>query len=113
MKWLLALSIAGMAVAPARAQSFASNIGQGNGLLRACEDEGGYAGGLCLGFILGSVQGRAGILSGKTCPSEQVTNGQMIDVVVAYLKAHPKTRDLNSDLLIGAAFIDAWPCPKE
>jgi hypothetical protein len=47
--------------------------------------------GLCNGYIVGVFEFL--VLMQRVCPSKTVTNQQVRDVVVAYLKAHPQTRD--------------------
>ena len=46
------------------------------------------------------------------CRPEAATVGQVRDVVVAYLKAHPESRHGESIGLIVNALLEAWPCPE-
>ncbi len=44
------------------------------------------------------------------CPHGDATMGQLADVVIAYLEAHPESRHENGLKLIEYAFVSAWPC---
>ena len=45
------------------------------------------------------------------CLAPGVTKGQMIDIIVTYLRAHPEVRHRPSPGLITMAFRGAFPCP--
>jgi hypothetical protein len=49
----------------------------------------------------------------QTCITKDVTLGQVQDVVVKYLVAHPETRHYSAGYLVGLAVQEAFPCPKE
>jgi hypothetical protein len=96
-------------------------ISDGNGLLQACagSDEDQL---LCLGYILGvrdTLEQMADLLSQVQkrdarvfCIPSEATKGQMIDLVVKFLRENPEKRHLFSVDLIGLAFQKAWPCPN-
>ena len=92
----------------------------GNGLLSLCESEDATDWGVCFGFIVGiDVASNAFLTGGRGLPwfyycrpEKVVLFGQIHDVVVAYLKAHPESRHEPSSALIIKAFQEAWPCPE-
>jgi hypothetical protein len=46
-----------------------------------------------------------------SCPPTQVTNGQMIRVVIAYIDARPRRMHEDFRDLVLEALHQAWPCP--
>ncbi len=87
----------------------------GNGLLDSCESKAEHERALCLGYITG-VTDMEGINTaayperGRTRISEDVTNSQVKDVVVKYLRDHPEDRHLLAAILIVEAVSRAFPC---
>jgi hypothetical protein len=81
-------------------------ISKGNGLLDICiqPKDDYFAQGLCNGFIAGVMYSDDHIAN-----VPDVSNRQILDVVVKYLQDHPATRNLSSTVLIEAAFHEAWP----
>jgi hypothetical protein len=67
----------------------------------------------CLGFTTGVhdtlPQGPKGLL----CETPNVAAGQVLDVVVKYLRENPAYRDLPASLLAGAALGQAFPCKEQ
>ena len=56
---------------------------------------------------------RKGTLEGaEWCPSDNVTAGQVVDVVKAYLRNKPAYRDRPAPSLVVSALRDAWPCTQ-
>jgi hypothetical protein len=112
VKWIIGGLLCGMLFGPS---AKANPPESGNELLRglqsceikdkdardlfACGNAMGYVAGA--GFILGSV----GIVKGN----EQVTVGQLCDVVQKYLEQNPETRDKPAGLLIWRALQKAFP----
>lgn len=95
--------------------SGARGIESGNDLLSWCDDEPGFGSGICNGFITGVTYGiqadRA--LSKRSmpfCTRDGVSRGQIKDVVIAFIKAHPSVRDQSAAGLIEFAMIEAFPC---
>lgn len=87
-------------------------IDDGNDLLTACSTSEGY----CLGYIRGLSNGVDMILAQKgkrICYGQNVTLGQVRDVVVDYVRRHPATRNQNSMVLTAYALGAAWPCAAE
>lgn len=89
----------------------------GNTLLEDCKsDDLTWSDGFCSGSIKGVVAGMnfaAAFYSMKLpwCARPTVTNGQIRDVVVAWLRANPKERDLPTAIVIARSMKDAYPCP--
>jgi hypothetical protein len=46
------------------------------------------------------------------CPPENVTAGQLSDMIRNYLTNNPATRHKTADALIAEAFGQVWPCAK-
>lgn len=67
--------------------------------------------GICLGFLQGVLYREQFLTGSKICTPKNATNGQLMDVVLAYLRDNPKNRNLPPMLLILIAFAEAYPCP--
>ena len=72
----------------------------------------------CVAFVVGVKSGvrigeiiRAGEQS-LICASPQVTVGQFMRVVLAWLRANPQRVHEASDILVATALRDAFPCPS-
>jgi hypothetical protein len=89
--------------------SYASGLSErGNSLLELCQErEGSYRQGVCTGYILGA----ADAVREATCMPAGVTKGQLRDVVVGYLTAHPEERHMPGDYLVHVAIANAFKCP--
>jgi len=63
--------------------------------------------GFCLGYVSGAFDGLgvAGV-----CTPNKVSNGQMVRVVLKYLREHPEELHRDKLLLVSAAYLKAWPC---
>lgn len=75
-----------------------------------------WVAGACFGRIVGAVNGMimALALRGQPpvfCLRDSVTNQQVVDVVMAWLRANPSKRDLSISGIILVALRDAFPCP--
>jgi hypothetical protein len=53
-----------------------------------------------------------GEFEGHFCVPESATSSQAGAVVLKYLNAHPENWQAPASLLVGLAFIEAWPCYK-
>ncbi|WP_140419918.1 Rap1a/Tai family immunity protein [Achromobacter denitrificans] len=104
----------------------------GNFWLEKCESpSGSFNSGLCFGYIIGMMDGTSyGISSAWAkasvqskdvkvsdlftispyCIPEGVTNGQLKDVFIKYLRLNPERRHLLADGLLVNAFAAAYPC---
>lgn len=85
----------------------------GNDLKTECEDSNPVSSGFCLGYILATMNGMEYALTlaeTRVCVPATVTVGQMKDVVLAYMRRYPETRDRNMIIIMTAASAEAWPC---
>ena len=44
------------------------------------------------------------------CPDPSMENGQIVDVVVKYLKDHPENRHSDAAILVAVALMKTFPC---
>ncbi len=67
---------------------------------------------ICTSYVVGFTHGLA--LGDRTifCPPSAVTNGQIIEVVKAYMRSHPEEHHLEMSTLIYIAVQKAFPCRK-
>lgn len=81
----------------------------GNDLYSACEYPNQS---FCLGYILGAVDVNSWHtpVDDNVCIPPSAIGNQIKDVVHAYLKAHPETRQESAPTLIYRALVDAWRC---
>lgn len=115
LRWLIGLSIALISTtAPSLA---AGDLNSGNTLYRICSRD--HAGtvdyGVCIGRLEGFVHGYSVASTAETrlvCTPAGSTTGQYLDIVNAYLSAHPERRQLDWSLLVLHALNEAWPCPN-
>jgi Rap1a immunity proteins len=69
----------------------------------------------CLGYIVGALEGwhHATVMHRGTaslCNTQRLTNQQIADIAIIYLRAHPEVRPLNASSILGLLFIDKFPC---
>jgi len=112
MKNIISAALAVCLVAsPVQAREFA--VDDGNDLLSTCNSGEYYNQGYCLGYIRGLSLGVDAVLETgkkKICYPENVTMGQLRDVVIAYIRRNPAERNKNAMVLVAFASSDAWPC---
>jgi hypothetical protein len=90
----------------------------GNQLYADCtSEEGASARVYCSGYIAAIADAAAwgppwGVFGYIQCPRDTVTLGQMSDVVVRFLAAHPERRALGAAGLVAQALSEAFPCSK-
>ena len=77
-------------------------------LLTNCEDGNDYTEGHCTGYISGVFDNS--IIINKQCLPQNATSGQMIKVVVEYLKEHPERLTTSASVLVQVAINEAFPC---
>ena len=94
----------------------------GNKLYEQCKSPAGsptywYDDASCLAYIQGFIEGAisfqelwANDQPKAICLPENVTAGQMRDVVVKYLEIHPERRHLPAMMSIMTAAVQAFPC---
>jgi hypothetical protein len=63
-----------------------------------------------LGYLMGSADVADGLF---VCAPGQVTVGQMVDIVVADLRASPENRHQSADILVVKALRKVWPCQSQ
>lgn len=114
MKKFMAAILAGCFVAsafPANARETA--IDDGNEIISVCGDQTYFSSGYCLGYIRGVSHGADMYFASKNtniCYPNNVTVGQLRDVVVDYIRRNPAKRTESAMLLVARASIEAWPC---
>ncbi len=69
----------------------------------------------CLGYLTGVIDSDAAAPSWRLakslfCVPRGVSANQLRDTFLSYLRAHPEEEDLNAAILVGNAFISAFPC---
>lgn len=109
----LTLCVVGAAV-PTRGFG-ASHFQSGNSLLAYHDSKNLSEQGIALGYIVGIsdvLEGHA-INGWRACsPANGVTQGQVRDVVVQWLRAHPEKRHFGADGLVAEALQTAFPCKR-
>ena len=111
-KALLALCAITPFYAPVTATAYT-----GNQLLQDCETTNvsslyclGYINGFSLGFAF--VMNRWQVEPKLICIPEGVTNGQIKDIVVQYIRENPQTRHESAQFLIVWSLEKAFPCRR-
>lgn len=88
----------------------------GNKLYDSCISKNAHLNGYCLGYIIGNIDARNSIQSilgpGLQCVPPGVTQGQVHDIVVKFLKDHPEARHYTGASEVGRAIREAFPCKK-
>ena len=116
MRFVL-IGLAGIAGAFTGSDAGAAGFFTGNELLEACSATNGttayeYKSGICSGYVLGiadELDLENAQLGRGSCFSDEVTLGQLRDVVLKYLQEHPEHRDLDAAVLVRSAFASAYP----
>jgi hypothetical protein len=100
------------------AQPVSAESYNGNKLLRNCKaDVGSTPWGVCIGYVT-SVSNTTsswqnwGDLKSNICLPAGFTSGQLIEVAVKYLEAHPLQLHLSASSLVLNAYIEAFPCEE-
>lgn len=89
------------------------NFETGGELYAVCTSDDNWSKGFCSGLIVGVGAFAAGQSPDLICQPSNVTFVDQERVVVAYLRAHPRTHSLPSPWVVGEALVDAFPCPKK
>jgi ABC-type proline/glycine betaine transport system substrate-binding protein len=63
--------------------------------------------GVAFGYVLGVHDTLAGSV---ICSGDNVTQGQVIDVVLKFMRQNPEILDRSADQVVAAALKSAWPC---
>lgn len=114
-KAALALALAVCSAQPARADN-SYDVDTGNQYFSGCErygERGGNASmwGICVGYLAGFLARHRLQESRIFCIPATATNGQMMDVVIAYLRNNPSVRHHQTSVLMTIALVGAFPCP--
>jgi hypothetical protein len=117
MNQLIALASA-LLLIPSAAHAQSSAAPDGNTIYDDCTKPTSEA--HCMSYVFGAAEGIALVekstlpMEKRTfCPANGVTGPQMLDVVLAYMKANPKLRHHRSIMLVHQALADAFPCPQK
>jgi Rap1a immunity proteins len=86
----------------------------GNEFLRRCQTKTieavqcmGYVRGLADGLILWKIARQD---DAPVCIPPQAETQQLLEVAARFIRANPKTRHEEAGMLLGLAFLEAWPC---
>lgn len=105
---VVAMLISLWGVSPSQSQDRSASF-----LLPACEGAATNTGraSFLQGYCTGLIDGLATFETLKMyCPPERATNGQRLQVVTAYIEAHPELMDKDIRDLAIDAMKAAWPC---
>jgi Rap1a immunity proteins len=113
MKKLLAA--AAIMMCTAASPAIAGPAATGNDWVTDCGSKSDWRRTSCYMYARGLADGLAvwQIISPETataCIDEKVISQQLVDVGLAYIKAHPATRADYAGTLLSFAFIEAWRC---
>jgi hypothetical protein len=92
-----------------------SGFDTGNDLLRYCKnyerDDATFVEGVCAGHVVGvfDMMVEFPIPGARICPG-RVERGQVVRVVVKYVKEHPEQLHLPAVVLTKTALVNAFPC---
>jgi hypothetical protein len=64
--------------------------------------------GMCKGFLLGAMDTLT--MKQELCPPDGLDGQQIVDIVSAWLRAHPETRHLAAAPLVEVALKEKFPC---
>ena len=82
----------------------------GNSLYDDIRSSANFSQGVALGYIMGVTDALRGVTH---CVAENVTAGQIHDMVQQYLKENPSLRHFTADLIVSRVLGRVWPCPKK
>ena len=102
-------------IRPANAQQpdLSLSFLKGNALYEKCTGQVQADKMFCLGYIDGVVEIFFGTKHGPPCPPAGISDQQVKDVVINYLKAHPEKRNYTAATTVVVAVGDAWRCLRE
>jgi hypothetical protein len=83
---------------------------EGNDLYHRCTATDGKLSFWCTGYVAGVADTLPRGPSGRGCPSDNVTVGDVREAVIKFLEHHPELRDMSATGLIGLALPQAFPC---
>lgn len=103
VRFLPAVAAAALLASPARAEWMS-----GEQLQDACSARTPVDRAMCLSYVIGVLDGFRSLEQPPKVPDD-VSAGQVRDVVAAYLASHEEARTLQGRAVIKAAIVDAWP----
>lgn len=103
IRYLPVLAAAAILPSPARAEWMS-----GEQLQEACSAKAPVDRAICLSYVIGVLDGFRSAERPVKVP-EDVSAGQVRDVVAAYLASHEEARSLHGRMVVKAAIVDAWP----
>jgi hypothetical protein len=65
--------------------------------------------GVAFGYVIGVHDALSGSI---VCSGDNVTQGQVIDVVLKYMRQNPEVLDRSADQVVAAALTAVWPCAE-
>ncbi len=83
---------------------------EGNDVYQRCTATDGALLSWCTGYVAGVSDSLPRGPSGRGCPGDNVTVGEVRDAVIKFLGRHPELRDMSATGLIGLALGEAFPC---
>lgn len=109
-------TIIALLAAPAAAGAEGIGVATGNELLATCSSEDRIRMSACIGYLQGFshgviVESYEAHARKPFCMPEQVTLGQVRDVVIQGLQRNPATRHIESSVLLMLLLQQAFPCP--
>lgn len=82
----------------------------GNDLLEKLKQQPGFDSALGLGYVMGVFDASRGA---EHCPPDNITAGQVRDMVRQHLESTPATRHFVADVQVRYVLGRAWPCAKK
>jgi hypothetical protein len=104
MKYLIA-TIALTAASAAQAEFWS-----GNDLHSRMQSQSQHDQSISLGYVMGIYDART---RATHCPPDNITAGQIYDMVKKVLAHTPSIRHFTADLIIGTLLENEWPCSKK
>lgn len=98
-----AIPLLGLLATPANAEWMS-----GEQLQDTCSAKAPVDRAMCLSYVIGVLDGFRAAERPPKVP-EDVSAGQVRDVVAAYLASHDEARTLQGRMVVKAAIVDAWP----
>lgn len=103
IRYLLVLATVTTLATPARAEWMS-----GAQLHEACSAKAPVDRAMCLSYVIGVLDGFRSMERPPKVPDD-VSAGQVRDVVAAYLASHDEAQTLQGRMVVKAAIVDAWP----
>jgi Rap1a immunity proteins len=109
------LLVLSLVVSLGLAQPCVANFLDGNELRARCESDRPETINTCLGYLTGIADAEHAAPSWRMAPSlfcipQGIDSGQMRRVVLRYFTQHPEEEDFNAAIVVGNAFLEAFPC---